>query len=962
VTDYANVPLSETIPSGQASATVTITPVIDGLLEGNETVTLTLAPGGYTVGSPSAATVTIADHLPVVTLAAPDPTATEGADTGSFVVTRQGPTNFNLTVNFTRAGTATNGTDYSNIDTSVLIPFGQVSATITVNALVDFLLDPAETVELSLATGAYTPGTPSSATVTIVDAPPPIDVTVFTLDGTASETGPDPGTFQVFRSGETTLPVTVNFTMGGTATEGADYTALGGSVVIPIGQSNAIVTVTPIADGLTEGTETVTLTLAPGLYTIPSLGSSASLNINDGAPPNTVSVIADDPTASEVGPETGSFLISRAGSVVSPLTVNLTLTGTASNGTDYQTVAATATILMGQTSTRVTITPIADALAEGSETVILTLAAGGYTVSPTQGSATLTISDTPAPSTVSIQSPAAAAAYEVGPGTFPFVVARNGGLLDVNLTVNLTITGTATNGVDYEPIPATVVIPAGQTQVAIQVIPKVDATNEVQENVTVSIAPGGYLISQFINTATIPIFEGPAPTVVSVVVSDPTAFETGRDPAAFQISRTGPSDTNLTVNFTLTGPAVNGTDYDLVPLSVVIPAGQTNAYVTIVPVTDGIFENLESVILTLANGSYQQGTSSSAVLTINDAAIPTAVSITAFDAAAHEGPVNPAVFMVRRTGPTTNPLTVNIGRAGTATAGTDYVDPGFSVVIPAGESTGTVVITPSPDALTESSETVIISLLIGTGYSVAVPSSATANIVDTAPAPTLPQVFISAWDSVAYEGSGDAGTFFVSRMAPADSAVTVNVNITGTAVNGADYETLATTVVIPAGQLVVAVPVVPRVDALTEVREWVTMTLAPGDYARLSTLTTATVTIVDTVSDVENFVYIGAADNTGSEVGGNPAAFILGRTGSIASDLVVTLVRSGTTLPGADYADFSTSVVIPAGQAFTTVTVAPVADGVTESVETVTLTIGAGSYTILPLNGAASVLVADFAW
>ena len=90
------------------------------------------------------------------------------------------------------------------------------------------------------------------------------------------------------------------------------------------------------------------------------------------------------------------------------------------------------------------------------------------------------------------------------------------------------------------------------------------------------------------------------------------------------------------------------------------------------------------------------------------------------------------------------------------------MDPGFTVAIPAGESTAAIVITPNPDALTEIAETVIISLLTGTGYSVAVPGSATATIVDAAPPPpALAQVFISAWDSVAYEGNHDAGTFFV---------------------------------------------------------------------------------------------------------------------------------------------------------------------------------------------------------
>ena len=59
--DYASVNTVATIPSGQTSATVQINPLADALVEGTETVNLTLAEGGYTVGAPSMATVTIAD-------------------------------------------------------------------------------------------------------------------------------------------------------------------------------------------------------------------------------------------------------------------------------------------------------------------------------------------------------------------------------------------------------------------------------------------------------------------------------------------------------------------------------------------------------------------------------------------------------------------------------------------------------------------------------------------------------------------------------------------------------------------------------------------------------------------------------------------------------------------------------------------------------------------------------------
>ena len=67
-------------------------------------------------------------------------------------------------------------------------------------------------------------------------------------------------------------------------------------------------------------------------------------------------------------------------------------TGTATAGTDYSNFSATTvTIPANQTSVTITVTPINDALAEGPETVILTLTAtASYNLS-TQTTATVTI-------------------------------------------------------------------------------------------------------------------------------------------------------------------------------------------------------------------------------------------------------------------------------------------------------------------------------------------------------------------------------------------------------------------------------------------------------------------------------------------------------------------------------------------------------------------------------------------
>jgi hypothetical protein len=87
-------------------------------------------------------------------------------------------------------------------------------------------------------------------------------VTVTAPDNTASESPLTTGYFRVTQSVATTAPLTVSFTVGGTATPGSDYASLGTSVTIPAGSTSKNVLVTPVNDTLVEGSETVILTVA----------------------------------------------------------------------------------------------------------------------------------------------------------------------------------------------------------------------------------------------------------------------------------------------------------------------------------------------------------------------------------------------------------------------------------------------------------------------------------------------------------------------------------------------------------------------------------------------------------------------------------------------------------------------------------------------------------------------------
>src|SRR5690348_8526460 len=70
-------------------------------------------------------------------------------------------------------------------------------------------------------------------------APPAISVTA--SDAIANEAGLGLGTFRFARSGDTSQPLSLHYTVSGTAVPGSDYTALPGVAAIPAGAAEIFV-------------------------------------------------------------------------------------------------------------------------------------------------------------------------------------------------------------------------------------------------------------------------------------------------------------------------------------------------------------------------------------------------------------------------------------------------------------------------------------------------------------------------------------------------------------------------------------------------------------------------------------------------------------------------------------------------------------------------------------------------
>src|SRR5204863_51517 len=119
----------------------------------------------------------------------------------------------------------------------------------------------------------------SNVQIMVFDRDHPPGVNIYAADAIATEqspttaNAPDTATFTVRRE-NTNGSIVVYYNISGTASNGVDYDSIAGSasngedyeklsgqVTIPEGEWSAEVVVTPIDDGLVEGTETVELSL-----------------------------------------------------------------------------------------------------------------------------------------------------------------------------------------------------------------------------------------------------------------------------------------------------------------------------------------------------------------------------------------------------------------------------------------------------------------------------------------------------------------------------------------------------------------------------------------------------------------------------------------------------------------------------------------------------------------------------
>src|ERR1035441_4205803 len=210
---------------------------------------------------------------------------------GVFTFTRVGDTASTLPVGYTITGTATNNVNYNLLSGTVTFHGGDSSTNVIITPKPP-PAGPTRSVIVTISNStAYTPATPLTATVYIIDTNTP-NIHISARDPQFYERTNDLGRFTLTRWGNTNVYLSqVNVTYAGTATAGTHFYG-DPNTFMNNGDETKEVFVYPIHDGVGTGPLTVTATVAAagdGSYVVGTPATSGAMTrVDADDPPETV--------------------------------------------------------------------------------------------------------------------------------------------------------------------------------------------------------------------------------------------------------------------------------------------------------------------------------------------------------------------------------------------------------------------------------------------------------------------------------------------------------------------------------------------------------------------------------------------------------------------------------------------------------------------------------------------------
>jgi hypothetical protein len=302
------------------------------------------------------------------------------------------------------------------------------------------------------------------------------------------------------------------------------------------------------------------------------------------------------------------------------------------------------------------------------------------------------------------------------------------------------------------------------------------------------------------------------------------------------------------------------------------------------------------------------------------------------DASVTEGNAGPvsAVFTVTLSAASGRVVSVTYATAdGTASAGTDYISTGGTLVFAPGQTTRALTVTVLGDTLDEPDETFTVNLSNAVNAAIA-DGQGVGTIRDDDPEPTL-----SISDASVTEGNAGpvSAVFTVTLSAASGRVVTVTyATADGTASAGADYISTGGTLVFAPGQTTRALTVTVNGDTLDEEDETFFVNLTGAVNAAI-----ADGQGVGTIRDDDPEPGLSISDASVTEGNAGPVSAVFTVTLSAASGRVVTVTYAtadGSATAGTDYNSAGGTLTFAPGETTRTLTVTVNGDTLDEPNET----------------------------
>ncbi len=941
----------------------------DTVFEGDEAFFINLqgAVNARIADAQGQATLIDNDAAPVVSAVVAGAEVTEGAPL-LFNVTLSNASAAATTLAFSLAGGSAGAGDIGlpgfshgvtlNADGSLSVPAGVAAFSITVPTLRDALVEPDETLRLTVG-GVSANGLIHDTPLPALPAMAINDVSVNEAAGTMS--------FTLSLSATSSTRVSVSFrTADGTATAGADYTTALGSLSFAPGVQSITLTVPIVDDAVFEGTERFTVILSEPVGATLARATGVGEIVDNDNPPVVLTVEPGAPGAQGDAVLEGlplAYTVTLSGLAAAPQTYPFSLGGGSASAGDFGAPVfsngvvlnanGTITVPPGVASFTVSVPTTPDSIHEATETVPLRV--GGV-------SATGSIIDDDAPPSVIAVTPNAPSVNE---GVELVFTVSLSGASELPLTLPFALGGGSasgadigfprfSNGVHFNP-DGTLNVPAGVTSFTVTLPTLVDGLDEPDETVLLRVGGVGGVIGSGVI-----IDVDPPPSVSQISLAAANVPEGGV--MVFSVTLGGPTAAATTYPFSLGGGTAGAADFGAPIFShgvvlnadgtITVPAGLAGFSVSVPTLQDAIVESNENLLLTLG------GVTASGTIIDDDLAPPptiTGIEPGAPGAAGDTVPEGtPAVFTVSLSAASDLPQTYPFSLGGgTASAG-DFGAPTFSagvvlnadgtITVPPGVASFSVSVPTTQDNIDEPLET--LPLNIG-GI------TAVASIVDDDAPPSVVSIDLAGAGARVPEGAELSWAVTLSN--PSAQAVTLAYQLGGGSASVADHGApqfsngvvlnADGTLTVPPGVTGFTITVPTTQDSLVEGDE--TLPLSVGGVSATGTIIDDDLAPPPTITGIEPGAP-GAAGDTVPE--GTPAVFTVSLSGVSTLPQTYPFSLGGGTAGAGDFGapTFSAGVVlnadgtitVPPGVANFSVSVPTTQDSTHEANETLPLSSG----------------------